>query len=249
MALLSAAAVSCWIEQALADPWDGRCRHLLTVNPEYVVRSRRDRRFAQAVAAGDLRVADGIGIVYAAWLLAGRRAEPLQRVTGVDVIEALVAADQRNPGIFLLGARAGSGEKAARRLMSRHPAAQVAGWWSGGTASARDDAETLERMARSGARVVCVAYGAPDQVIWIDRQREALAAMGVRMAVGVGGAVDVLAGVVPRAPRWMRRVGLEWLYRLCREPWRWRRQLALPWFVVLVLGQRLGLPRRRPPDG
>jgi N-acetylglucosaminyldiphosphoundecaprenol N-acetyl-beta-D-mannosaminyltransferase len=77
--------------------------------------------------------------------------------------------------------------------------------------------------------------------LWIERNLEALAASGVRLAVGVGGAIDVLGGKVPRAPRWMRQRGLEWLYRLVREPWRWRRQLALPRFVILVFAQRLGL--------
>ncbi|MGI8644555.1 MAG: WecB/TagA/CpsF family glycosyltransferase, partial [Thermomicrobiales bacterium] len=93
---------------------------------------------------------------------------------------------------------------------------------------------------------VCVAYGAPDQVVWIDRNQAALADAGVRLAIGVGGALDYLAGALPRAPAWMRRAGSEWLYRLLCQPWRWRRQLALPCFVVLVIGQRMG--RIRAPE-
>jgi N-acetylglucosaminyldiphosphoundecaprenol N-acetyl-beta-D-mannosaminyltransferase len=87
--------------------------------------------------------------------------------------------------------------------------------------------------------MVLVAYGAPGQVLWITRNRAALGAGGVRIAVGVGGAFDFLAGRVPRAPRPVRLLGFEWLYRLAREPWRWRRQLALPRFVGLVVVGRL----------
>jgi N-acetylglucosaminyldiphosphoundecaprenol N-acetyl-beta-D-mannosaminyltransferase len=84
-----------------------------------------------------------------------------------------------------------------------------------------------------------VAYGAPGQVVWIERNRAALAEAGVRVAVGVGGVLDFLAGTKPRAPRLVRRAGLEWLYRLIREPWRWQRQAVLPVFALRVLIEKL----------
>jgi N-acetylglucosaminyldiphosphoundecaprenol N-acetyl-beta-D-mannosaminyltransferase len=100
---------------------------------------------------------------------------------------------------------------------------------------AADDAATLSRIRGSGAKAVAVAYGAVGQVTWIARNRAALGEAGVRIAVGVGGAFDFLAGTAPRAPELLRRVGLEWLYRLVREPWRWRRQLVLPVFALRVV--------------
>ena len=90
----------------------------------------------------------------------------------------------------------------------------------------------MERICASGARVLLVAYGAPAQEYWIARN---LARLQPCVAVGVGGTFDYLSGTTPRAPAWMRGAGLEWLYRLVRQPWRWRRQLALPLFVYLVL--------------
>ena len=101
-----------------------------------------------------------------------------------------------------------------------------------------DDAESIARIREREANVVLVGYGAPAQVVWIRRNRDALAEAGVRIAIGVGGALDYLAGTAPRAPELARRLGLEWAYRLAREPWRWRRQLALPMFAYLVARAR-----------
>jgi N-acetylglucosaminyldiphosphoundecaprenol N-acetyl-beta-D-mannosaminyltransferase len=135
--------------------------------------------------------------------------------------------------------------RAAANLTTRYPGARIAGWWSEGTPEPADDAASLERIAASGARSVAVAYGAPGQVLWIMRNQAALSDLGVRVAVGVGGALDFVAGVTPRAPRWMRAAGLEWLFRLARQPWRWRRQLALPMFALAVLREWLARLWRR----
>jgi N-acetylglucosaminyldiphosphoundecaprenol N-acetyl-beta-D-mannosaminyltransferase len=148
----------------------------------------------------------------------------------------------------LLGAAPGAAAEAATALRRDNPGCQIAGWWGDGSADPNDDAETIERIAKSGARVVLVAYGAPGQVLWIERNRDALGQAGVGLAVGVGGALDFLAGRVPRAPRFVQRIGLEWLYRLVREPWRWRRQAVLPVFAILVLRDvvRVRVFRRSP---
>ena len=93
-------------------------------------------------------------------------------------------------------------------------------------------------LASTQPDILFVAYGHPKQDFWIDRHRDDLP---VAVALGVGGAFDFVAGIAVRAPLWMRRLGLEWLHRLLREPWRWRRMLKLPVFAVLVLRQRLTL--------
>ena len=101
-----------------------------------------------------------------------------------------------------------------------------------------DDGDSIERIRERQANVVLVGYGAPRQLLWIERNRQALTDSGVRIAIGVGGALDFVAGTVDRAPDRVQRLGLEWLYRLLHEPWRWRRQLALPVFAVQVARER-----------
>ena len=224
-----------FLAAALADPWDGRCRHVVTLNPEYVIVARRDRPFATAIAAADLIVADGVGVALAARWLDGARARGPDRVTGGDLCEWLAALSGATAApLFLLGGAPGVGARAAATLVRRSPGVRIAGAWDGGSPRPADDAESLARIAATGARAVLVAYGAPGQVLWIERHRTSLAAAGVRLAIGIGGAMDYLAGTVPRAPARLRALGLEWLYRLLRQPWRWRRQLVLPHFALLT---------------
>lgn len=247
--VLARNAVDAWLGTAMAAQDAGACRHLVTLNPEYVMLARRDAAFRKAIQAADLVTPDGIGVALAMrWL---RPAYPpfgqisrADRVTGVDVTEMIAAhSAARAVPVFLLGAAPGVAGEAATRLGDRYRGFVLAGAWGDGSPGADDDAATLGRIRTSGAVVVLVAYGAPGQVEWIARNREALATAGVRLAVGVGGAFDFLSGRVRRAPAWMRRLGLEWLYRLLREPWRWRRQLVLPVFAWRVVWE--GARQRR----
>ena len=120
-------------------------------------------------------------------------------------------------------------------LRQRYPRLIIAGAHAGSPAAAENDA-LVARINASRADVLLVAYGAPRQDLWIARNRAALS--GVRVAIGIGGAFDFVTGRAVRAPRWVRRLGLEWLHRLLREPWRWRRMLALPRFAWRVLWGR-----------
>ena len=208
-----------------------------------MIAARRDRAFAAAIAAADLIVADGVGVMLAARALGGGWGA-VGRVTGMDLVEWL--AGPAAAPTFLLGGKPGVGARAAAMLADRFPAARVAGYWEGGSADEADDVRSVARIAAAGARAVLVAYGAPAQVLWVERNRFALASSGVRAAIGVGGVMDYLAGTVPRAPAWMRALGLEWLYRLMRQPWRWRRQLALPRFAARIAWET---PRRRGTTG
>ncbi len=211
--------------------------HIATVNPEYVVAAHRDRAFRAALAGADLLVPDGVGVVAAARVLCSME---IERVTGVDLVESLFSiAPQEQPRMFLLGNAASIAE-----LQGRHPS-RVAGRWGDGSARPADDRASIERIRDRGAKVVLVGYGAPGQVLWIERNRQALVEAGVRVAIGVGGALDYVAGTVERAPSLVRRLGLEWCYRLVREPWRWRRQLALPVFVGMVARAWLRLRLRK----
>ncbi len=218
-----------WLDAALFGTWDGRCRHIVTLNPEYVMSARRNPGFATAINDADLSIADGVGVVIAARLLYRWSAT---RITGVELVERLAGV---GAPMFFLGAGPGVAELAASRLRERVANTNIAGVWCAGTPEHVLDEPTLERIAETHAHVVAVAYGAPDQVLWIQRNQRALAGVGVRLVIGVGGAFDYLSGTARRPPAFLRGLGMEWLFRLMREPRRWRRQLVLPYFAILVL--------------
>lgn len=206
---------------------------VVTANPELVMAARSSPELQAVVRSASLVVADGIGVVWAS----RRLGDPLpERVAGVELMEALCgwAAAEGRP-VFLLGGRPGVAEAAAQNLVRQFPGLQVAGTHHGYFPGAGSD--VVARVARSGAHLLFCGLGSPRQELWLWAHREGL---GVRLAMGVGGSLDVLAGQVRRAPGWVRRAHLEWLYRLVREPWRWRRQLALPRFAWAVLRSRPG---------
>jgi N-acetylglucosaminyldiphosphoundecaprenol N-acetyl-beta-D-mannosaminyltransferase len=211
---------------------DGGGHHLVaTVNPEFVMRARHDREFARVLESADLCLADGTGVVWAA-----RRQGCSVRlpVTGVDLVGPLAAmCTRRHFGLFLIGAGPGVAAELATRLAAEHPGLRVAA--HSGSPDPSSDAETINAIQSDPPQVLLVAYGAPSQELWIDRMKERL---GVAVAIGVGGAFDYLTGRVPRAPFWMRRAGLEWLYRLGRQPWRIRRMAVLPAYAFQVLRSR-----------
>ena len=211
----------------------GEPHQVITVNAEMLVAARHDRELARALADSDLNVADSVGVMLAARLLG----KPMQeRVTGSDGIHHLAAHCALNGyGLYLLGAAPGVAELVAERLSAANPGLTIAGTYAG-SPSAREEEDIIERISAADPDLLFVAYGVPAEEKWIARNRLRL---GVPLMVGVGGAFDFVAGVTKRAPGWMRRCGLGWLHRLVREPWRWRRQLALPMFLMLVLKQKL----------
>jgi N-acetylglucosaminyldiphosphoundecaprenol N-acetyl-beta-D-mannosaminyltransferase len=135
----------------------------------------------------------------------------------------------------LLGAAPSVAELAAENLKAANPGLVLAGAYAGSPRISEED-DIIRRVRAANPDLLLVAYGVPAEEKWIARNRLRL---GVPVMMGVGGALDFAAGVVRRAPGWMRQLGLEWLYRLAREPWRWRRQLALPRFSALVMKQKL----------
>jgi N-acetylglucosaminyldiphosphoundecaprenol N-acetyl-beta-D-mannosaminyltransferase len=209
---------------------EGGPHQIVTVNPEFVMEARRNRAFRRVLAAADLATPDGFGIILAArW-----RGTPLRgRVTGIDLTERIAAeAARRGWSLFLLGAAPGVAERAAAALQRANPGLRIAGCYAGSPRPA-DEPPIRERIIAARPDVLLVAYGHPAQDLWIARNQPLLR---VPVAIGVGGTFDELAGVVPRAPALMQRLGLKWLYRLIVQPWRWRRIMtAAPLFLWTVL--------------
>jgi len=205
---------------------------LCTVNPEFIMAAQRDMAFKRVLNQSALNLPDGIGVIWAA----RRLGHPLrERIAGADFVSTLAnQAQQAGWRIFLLGAAEGVAEQAASKLQKRYPQANIVGTYAG-SPRVEEEIEIAARIRSTQADILLVAYGAPAQDKWIARNVERA---GVAVAVGIGGSLDFIAGTQKRAPRWMRRLGLEWLYRLGREPWRWHRQLALPRFAWAVLRQR-----------
>ena len=215
------------IDGYMAEP---RLHQIATVNPEFVMAAQNDAEFRRVLAAADLCLPDGVGLLYAA-RRSGRRLP--ERVPGSELVYRLAErAAARGWPLFLLGAAPGVAEEAAAILGDRYPGLHIAGTYAGSPDPAEDEA-IVRRVNDSGATLLFVAYGAPKQDKWIARNRDALTT--VRLAIGVGGSLDFITGRAVRAPRWMQRLGLEWLHRLIREPWRWRRMLALPRFAWRVV--------------
>lgn len=211
---------------------------IVTLNPEMVMAARRDVTLRESIQSAALVTADGVGVVWAARLLGGGQ---FARVTGVDLVERLAELSaQHGYRLFLLGGAEGVAAEAASRLRWRYPGLVIAGTYVG-SPHERDAGATLSAIRQARADALVVAFGVPAQERWLAAHAGQL---GATVAVGVGGALDYIAGTVPRAPRWMRRAGMEWLFRLIRQPWRWRRMLALPRFALAVgwvwASERLG---------
>ena len=206
---------------------------VVTVNPEFIMTAQENQEFRKVLNRAALSFADGIGVVWASRILG----HPIrERVPGVEMFENLVSiAAARGLRVFLLGAAEGIAELASQVLQQKHPGLRVVGTFSG-TPKPEDDASICEIIEKAKPDLLFVAFGAPNQDLWIARNQRHLR---IPLAMGVGGTFDFIVGKAKRAPKALRVVGLEWLHRLIREPWRWKRQLALPRFAVAVFLQRL----------
>ena len=200
--------------------------YVVTPNPEIVAMARETETYREILNGAGLVLPDGIGVVHAAKILG----TPLKgRVPGIDFASALVERLARNGlRLFLLGAKPGVAEQAAARLKARYPGLKIAGTHDG---YFKEDAPVVEAIRESGADCVFVCLGAPKQELWMEKNGPAT---GARLLCGLGGSMDVFAGTVERAPKFWSDHGLEWFYRLCKEPKRVGRMLRLPLFLVHV---------------
>ncbi len=204
---------------------DHRRGYVVTPNVDHVVRYHRDQAFAAAYAGATWCLPDGMPLVWASRLLG----EPLpERVPGADLLPALCdAAARQGFTIFVLGGREGVAQRAAVNLGARFPGLRMAGAYTPPDRFDVDGPAAEDAVAavnRAGPDILFVGLGAPTQELWVHRHWDRLAAT---VAVCCGAAIDFAAGAQPRAPAWMQRAGVEWLWRLAREPRRlWRRYLV-----------------------
>jgi len=206
------------------------CHYVVTPNPEIVEVCRENDEARAAVNGADLVLPDGVGVVKGAAMLG----TPLKEKTpGIEFAAHLMERMAvEGKALYLLGAKPGIAEQAAENLKKQYPGLVVAGTHDG---YFQEDADVVEAIRKSGADVVFVCLGAPKQELWMRKNGQDT---GAHLLCGLGGSLDVFAGVVERAPKFWSDHGLEWLYRLCREPRRIGRMMKLPLFLVHVKQER-----------
>ena len=200
--------------------------YVVTPNPEIVEVCRENPAARDAVNGADLVLPDGVGVVKGAAMLG----TPLKEKTpGIEFAAGLMGKmAQQGKSLYLLGAKPGVAELAGQRLTQRYPGLRIAGTHDG---YFKEDGPVVEAIRQSGADVVFVCLGAPKQELWMAKNGSAT---GAHLLCGLGGSLDVFAGVVARAPKFWSDHGLEWFYRLCKDPRRIGRMMKLPLFLVHV---------------
>lgn len=200
---------------------DGAIHQHVVVNVDKIVKMESNPALRAAVLGCDLINADGQPVI---WVSSIVQAPLKERVTGIDLFDALIArCAERGLRPYLVGARQEVVEKTVEELKKKYPKLQLAGWrngyWSG-----EEEAKVVQEIKATRPNVLCMAVGSPKQELFLNKWKKE---MQVPFVMGVGGSFDVTAGVLKRAPLWMQDSGLEWLFRLAQEPRRlWRRYLV-----------------------
>ena len=218
------------IPEIIANYLEGtQCRSIMTPNPEMVMAAQKHDGLMDALKSSDLVLPDGIGLIIASRM---KRMGLKERVTGIDTMDQILYyCHQTEKRIFLLGSKPGVADQAAKNIENKYPGLQIAGTHHGYFEN--DDSEQILHMInQSQADVLFAGLGFPRQEIWILQHQGKLAC---KMAMGIGGSLDVYAGVAKRAPLVFQKVGLEWFYRLMREPWRIKRMMVLPRFLWNII--------------
>lgn len=208
-----------------------KAAYVVTPNAEIAYEALHDVQLREMLNGADLMLPDGAGVVLASKLL---RTPVKQKVAGVDFAAGLLGILERNgESLYLLGGKPGIGELAAQKMLEAHPQLRIAGIADG---YFQDEAPVIAKINASGADALFVCLGAPKQERFMVQHRQEL---HVHLMAGLGGSLDAFAGTVQRAPAWMIRLNLEWLYRLIREPKRFRRMLRLPKYLWAVMLKRI----------
>lgn len=201
---------------------------IFTPNAEIIMQAQRDDGLKELLNKADLLVADGAGVVLASKIL-GRRLK--EKVSGVDLVKRiLINTDRRITSFYIFGGKPGVSEQASINILSEFPRANIVGFRNG-YFSEEESPEIIRQINASKAEILLVGLGVPKQEKWIS---EHIHELKCKVVMGVGGTIDVLAGTASLAPEFMRKAGLEWLFRLIKEPHRYKRMMDLPRFMILT---------------
>jgi len=210
----------------------GTSHQVVTANAEIIYQASRNDKMRAVINNAQMVTADGSGVVWASKQLG----EPLaERVTGIDLVNNICAASaQRGWKLYILGSAPGVADTAAQNICAKYPGCNIIGTHHG-YFDAAEEQNILAELRELKPDVLFVALGAPKQEYWIA---DHLAQLGIPVGMGIGGSMDVLSGNVKRAPEWMQKLSLEWLYRFLIQPTRFKRMLALPKFMLAVKKQK-----------
>lgn len=217
------------VEKVMGFLADGKQHYICTPNPEIVMEAQQDKELMKILREADLVVPDGIGVVWAS-----RYSEILltERVAGYDLTQNIFSRIAgKNETVYFFGGAPGVVSNAARQMKKVYPGLKIVGGHNG-YFDAEEEKKIIADIKRLSPSILLVGLGAPKQEKWIY---EHLEEVGAKVAIGVGGSFDVMAGNVKRAPKLFRKLGLEWFYRLITQPTRWRRMMRLPKFTLTVL--------------
>ena len=198
---------------------------VITPNPEIVIRAQKDKELLHIIKQADLVVPDGIGLVLASYITGPKLP---QRVAGIDLIHSFFCTAPKNTTVYLLGAKEGVAQKAKKNIEKKYKNIKVVGYHNG---YFNDDKPIVQEITAKKPNVLLVGLGAPRQEKWLYKNKN----LPTKISIGIGGAIDVMAGTVKRAPKPFIALNLEWLYRLITDPKRILRMGALPLFVVKVV--------------
>ncbi len=210
---------------------EGGFHYVVTPNPEFILAAESDLVFRNILNQADLVLPDGIGVVYSSKILG----TPLKgRVPGIDFAEQMLAVlNQRGGRLFLLGAKPGVAQQAGENILARYPNIVLCGTQDG---YFTDELAVVRKVADAQPDLLFVCLGAPKQEKFMSRWG---VHTGAKLAIGLGGALDVFAGNVERAPEQWQKLGLEWAYRLKKEPQRFGRMARLPLVLTRAAGERV----------
>jgi N-acetylglucosaminyldiphosphoundecaprenol N-acetyl-beta-D-mannosaminyltransferase len=208
---------------------------VFTPNPEILMLANQNRDFKEVLVKADLVVPDGIGVVIASRILKTKSLK--ERVAGYDLVQnTMKEGVKRGYRYYFLGAKPGVAKKAAENMRVEHPGIEIVGIRDG-YFKEEEIPSIIEEINESKANILLVALGAPRQEAFIEKYKGQFST--VRVAIGVGGSLDGMAGIVKRAPKIYQNLGLEWFYRLVRQPTRFKRMLILPQFLLKILLERI----------
>lgn len=202
---------------------------IFTPNSEIIMQATRDPELKYILNSAELVVPDGAGVILASRIM---KNELKEKVSGIDLVKKILKNTEKRPtSFFMLGGRPGVAEKASVNILSDHPKARILGYRNG-YFDENEVPEIIKQINDSRAEILLVGLGAPKQEKWMHRYAGEL---NCKILMGVGGSIDIFAGTAKLAPEFMRKAGLEWLYRLIKEPKRAKRMLDLPRFILLTL--------------